>query len=89
MRLLDYLLSNRRQGSATIAKDRLQILIARERRNGQGPDYLPALEQEILNVVRKYVDIDRDQVKVNLDRASGYEVLELNITLPEPETLER
>jgi hypothetical protein len=47
------------------------------------PDYLPALKKELLEVVRKYVPIDQSQIKVHLDREGGYEILELNITLPD------
>jgi cell division topological specificity factor len=31
------------------------------------------------------VPIDQSQVKVHLDREGGYEILELNITLPDEE----
>ena len=47
------------------------------------PDYLPLLEQEILQVIRKYVDIDQDQISVQLDHSDDCSVLELNVTLPE------
>lgn len=85
MRLLDYFRTSRR-GSAAIAKERLQIIVAHERQRGyDGPHYLPALQRELLEVVRKYVDIDQDQIRVNVDKDGDYEVLELNITLPESE----
>lgn len=73
--------------SATLAKERLQIIVAHERGSGRrgSPDYLPALKKELLEVVRKYVPVDQNQIKVHLDREGGYEVLELNITLPDEE----
>ena len=86
MGLLDYFRStqSRRTNSAAVAKERLQILVAHDRGSRRGgPDYLPALKQELLDVVRKYVAIEQDQVKVHLDRDGDYEVLELNITLPD------
>jgi len=46
------------------------------------PDYLPALQRDILEVIRKYVQIDDDQVSVSLDKAENCAVLELNVTLP-------
>jgi cell division topological specificity factor len=87
MSLLDYLRLNRpKQGSATVAKERLQIIVAHERGSRHpSPDYLPALKKELLSVVRKFVSIDQDQVKVNLDREGDCEILELNIMLPEEE----
>lgn len=72
--------------SAALAKERLQIIVAHERGGRRGsPDYLPALKKELLEVVRKYVPVDQSQIKVHLDREGGYEVLELNITLPDEE----
>ena len=72
--------------SAALAKERLQIIVAHERGGRRGsPDYLPALKKELLEVVRKYVPVDPSQIKVHLDREGGYEILELNITLPDEE----
>jgi len=76
----------RGQPTAVAAKERLQIIVAHERGSRRSsPDYLPALKKELLEVVRKYVPIDQSQIKVHLDREGGYEVLELNITLPDEE----
>ena len=76
--------------SAALAKERLQIIVAHERGSRRGsPDYLPALKKELLEVVRKYVPVDPSQIKVHLDREGGYEVLELNITLPDEEPRSR
>jgi len=83
MSFLDYFRAQKK--SATVAKERLQIIVARERTPRGGPDYLPRLKEEILNVIRKYVPIDPDAVKMELDKDGDYEVLELNVTLaPEP-----
>ena len=82
MSIFSYLLP-KKQSSASVAKERLQIIVARERSTRGGPDYLPQLQQELLMVVRKYVPVGEDAVQV--DRESGCEILELNITLPEEE----
>lgn len=82
MSIFSYLLP-KKQSSASVAKERLQIIVARERSTRGGPDYLPQLQQELLMVVRKYVPVDEDAVNVQVDRESGCEILELNITLPE------
>lgn len=79
MSFLDYFRSQKK--SAQVAKERLQIIVARERSTRGGPDYLPRLKEELLMVVRKYVPVDQDGVKVKLDREGDYEVLELNVTL--------
>jgi cell division topological specificity factor len=80
MNILDYFRAQKRP-SAAVAKERLQIIVARERSPRGGPDYLPLLKEELLNVIRKYVAIDQDAIKIQLDRDGSYEVLELNITL--------
>lgn len=71
------------KGSAVTAKERLQVLIAHQHADSDGPDYLPLLKQDILNVIKKYVDIGEEQVVVQLDSQDDCDVLELNITLPE------
>lgn len=87
MKFLEYFRSQKRK-SASVAKERLQIIVARERVPRGGPDYLPLLKEEIMNVIRKYVPVDQDAVKIQLDREGDYEVLELNITLlPDPAPL--
>lgn len=85
MALLDYLLGQRKKKSANLAKDRLQILLAHERSERSAPDYLPQMREEILAVIAKYVDIDKDKLQISVDEADGFEVLELNLVLPEHE----
>ncbi|SEG24744.1 cell division topological specificity factor MinE [Marinobacterium lutimaris] len=80
MGILSYFRS-KKQTSATVAKERLQVLVAYERNQRNQPDYLPQMQQEILAVISRYVDIDVDDVQVNLDENCS--ILELNVTLPE------
>lgn len=72
----------RKPSTAAVAKDRLQIIVAHERTKRTEPDYLPKLQQELLDVIKKYVQIEQDDVQVQLDRNDSCAVLELNITLP-------
>ncbi|BEU03569.1 cell division topological specificity factor [Agarivorans sp. OAG1] len=84
MSLLDYFRTSKQSKTAATAKERLQIIVAHERGQRSGPDYLPAMKQDIIEVIKKYVDINSDQVNVSLDNKSeDISVLELNITLPE------
>ncbi|MTW19856.1 cell division topological specificity factor MinE [Allochromatium palmeri] len=84
MGLLDYFASSRpKGGNATLAKERLQILVAHDRVARDKPSYLPQLQQEILAVIRKYVEVDMDAVSVTYEQEESHEVLELNIILPE------
>lgn len=84
MSLLSFFTSKKNQSSASVAKERLQIIVAHERRQRTSPDYLPNLERDILEVVRKYVDIEEEMVNVSLDqRGDNLSVLELNVTFPD------
>ena len=84
MSLLDYFRSSKRQRTtASVAKERLQILVAHERSSKNQPSYLPQLKNEILAVIQKYVSIDLDDVTVNLEQDDNQEILELNIVLPD------
>lgn len=82
MGLFDYFRAHR-DTSAQVCRDRLNILIAHERTQASQPSYLPALQKDLLDVIRKYVDIDDDDLKLVIDRDNDCEVLELNVTLPE------
>ena len=79
------LFGRKNEGTAQVAKDRLQIIVARERSTlGSGaPGYLPQLQQELMQVIAKYERVDLDRVQVNIDRRGETEVLELSIMLPE------
>ncbi|WP_022963285.1 cell division topological specificity factor MinE [Halopseudomonas pelagia] len=84
MSLFDYFRDRKKAPStASVAKERLQIIVAHERGQRSQPDYLPQLQQEIIDVISKYVKIDRDQVHVALENQDDCSILELNITLPE------
>jgi cell division topological specificity factor len=81
--LLDIFRASRNKGSASVAKERLQILVAHDRAYRNRPSYLPKLQQEILAVIRKYVEVDMDAVSVNYEQDDAQEILELNIVLPD------
>jgi len=77
----------RRQPTASVAKERLQIILSHERARRNAPEFLPALQQDIIRAVAKYLPIDPDRVTVQFDRREACAVLELNIALPpEPAT---
>lgn len=67
--------------SAGIAKERLSILITRDRIQREQPSFLPMLQKELLEVINKYVKIDRDDFTVSLDSEGDCEILELNIPI--------
>jgi cell division topological specificity factor len=80
MRLLDLLFPERRN-SAVIARDRLKIVLAHERASRNAPDFLPALQKELLEVVGHYVEIRDDMLRVNVGKSGDTSLLEINVEI--------
>ena len=88
MSIFNYLRRRSPKCAASVAKERLQIIISHERAQRTTPDYLPKLQEEILAVIAKYIPISRDKVFVNLERLGDSAVLELNVTMPDEALIE-
>ena len=84
MGLFDFLKA--KKNTAETAKNRLQIIIAQERSSRGAPDYLPLLRRELLEVIKKYVNVDVDAVKVDLIKDGDHDVLDISVALPERNT---
>ena len=70
--------------TVVIANERLQLIIAHERDGGgSSANFLPDLQRELIAVISKYVKVNTDDIKVSLEKQGNYEVLEVNIVLPE------
>lgn len=82
MNLLDYFRASK-GGSASVAKERLQILVAHERSSRNQPSYLPQLQRELLEVIKKYINVDQEAISFNFEQDDDQETLELNIVLPD------
>lgn len=83
MRLFDVLFPSRAKPTPALqAKERLQIVMAHQRMGRGGPDFLPVLQQELLAVIGKYVDLDANRVEVKLDRGAEVSTLEVNVEMP-------
>lgn len=82
MSLLSMLFGNKPK-TAQMAKERLQLIIARERDGATSPDFLPDLQRDLIAVISKYVQVNPDDIRVSLEKQDRYEVLEVNIVLPE------
>src|SRR3546814_17805132 len=81
MGMFDFLKA--KKNTASIAKDRLRIIIAQERTNRSAPDYLPLLQRELLEVIRKYVSVDVDTVTVDVVKDGEHDVRDITVALPE------
>ena len=84
MSFFSFLLGEKKK-TATVAKERLQIILAPERGSlgGKRPEYLADLQRELIAVISKYVSISPEDIKVNLERQDDLEVLDIKIELPE------
>ena len=81
MGMFDFLRA--KKDTASTAKNRLQIIIAQERSRRGAPDYLPLLRRELLEVIKKYVNVDVDAVKVDVIKDGDHDVLDISVALPE------
>jgi cell division topological specificity factor len=84
MSFLSFFLGEKKK-TASVAKERLQIILAHER-SGRGisrADYLPKLQEELMAVISKYVQISPNDIKVSLEKQDNFEVLEVKIELPD------
>jgi cell division topological specificity factor len=81
MGIFDFLRA-RQKNTASIARERLRIIVAQERSQRGAPDYLPLLRRELLEVIRKYVNVDQDAVDVHVENDGTHDVLELSVALP-------
>lgn len=80
MKLLQLFFS--RRGSAPVARERLQILLAHERVESGQSDLIAILHKEILAVVAKHITVDRDKIQIKLDRREAVSMLEIDIEMP-------
>ncbi len=72
----------RRRGSAPVARERLQILLSHERAARGQSDLLAILREEILAAIAKHVTVDRDNVRIRMDRGETVSTLEIDVEIP-------
>jgi len=81
MNLLNFF--GRKGDSAAVAKNRLKILLAHERTdNGADAALISSLREDILEVVKKRLEIDGDAVRLEMDRSGDVMTLGIDIELP-------
>ena len=81
MSLFDFFFP-KRTASASVAKERLQIVLAHERAGRDSPEFLPRLQKELLAVVAKYIAIKEDMITVSVGKEGNASVLEINVEMP-------
>ena len=71
----------KKQNSAPVARERLQVLLAHERVS-TGSDLVQLLREEILAVIAKHVELDNERVQVKMDRDENVSILEIDVEIP-------
>ncbi|ANO35638.1 cell division topological specificity factor MinE (plasmid) [Vibrio breoganii] len=83
MKLLK-LFRKEKNDTASLAKERLQIVVAEHRCGHSKASHIPQLKRDILEVLSRYFTVDEDMVDVNFEHDKDQlAVLELNVKLPE------
>ncbi len=85
MKIFDFLRGQKAQKrtAAQVAKERLQIIVSHESNRSKNENFIKDLQLELLEVISKYINIDKEQIKVQLEQHGDQSVLELNVTLPD------
>ena len=67
----------------TVARERLQILLAHERTAGSGEsDLVALLREEILAVIAKHLAVEQDNIQIKMDRGASVSTLGADIEIP-------
>jgi len=72
----------RRRGSAPVARERLQVLLAYERATRGQPNLLAILREEIMAVITKHVPVEQDHIQVRMDRRNNTSTIEIEVEIP-------
>ena len=82
MSLLDRILG-RQPRTASLAKERLQVIIAREGSRSSNPELLHQIKQAVLEAVSRFVPVKPEDIAVDLDSDREMEVLSVSVSLPD------
>ncbi|WP_114944969.1 cell division topological specificity factor MinE [Microvirga calopogonii] len=74
----------KRNTSAPVARERLQVLLAHERTivGGGESDLVAILREEIMAVIAKHMAVPQDNVQIKMDRGASVSTLEVDIEIP-------
>lgn len=78
---LHELIRAQRGGSASAAKERLQIIVAHNSQTEDKNELVRALHGDLMEVLSKYMDVSPEHIRVQLDQSGDQSILELNVVL--------
>ncbi|MBN2304850.1 MAG: cell division topological specificity factor MinE [Anaerolineae bacterium] len=78
--LFDRFLGRKEPSSAQIAKERLKLVLVTDRSN-LSPDQIRAMQREIIEVIKRYIEIDELQVQISVEQREREHYLVADIPL--------
>ena len=75
--------SSKPEGSASVAKERLQVLVSHQRLSRLSPDFIPELKQDIIKVIGNYILVTDDTLSIRMEKEGDLSILEVNVQLPD------
>ena len=72
----------RPRGSAPVARERLQILLAHERVSLGPRDLVTILRDELLATIARHIEFDPEKLSVKMERADAVSTLEIEVEIP-------
>ena len=70
------------RGTAPVARERLQILLAHERVSLGPRDLVTILRDELLATIARHIEFDPEKLSVKMDRAGSVSTLEIDVEIP-------
>lgn len=78
--IINRLLGRENAGSRDIAKERLRLVLIHDRAS-VSPNFLNALKEELIRVIREYMEVDEESLIVDLENDENSVALVANIPI--------
>lgn len=82
MSFLDFF-TKRKPATANLAKERLQVIIAREGNRSSNPELIQQIKRAVLEAVGKFVQVKPEDIAIEVENQRDLEVLSVSVTLPD------
>lgn len=70
----------RQQSSKDVAKERLRLVLVHDR-SSVSSEFIDKIKVEIIEVISKYMDIDEEATKIDIQDSDGTAILEANLVI--------
>lgn len=79
--ILNKIFAKESTSSKDIAKERLRLVLVHDRSLTISSEFLNALKEDLIKVIREYLEIDEDELRVNLENEDNSVALIANIPI--------